>query len=177
MAEKKPQNQDMAKPTEFITVGDVLGAWGLKGAFRLRPQTDFPERFDTGEVVYISGEPHTIRSTIRLKDAVVITIDGIDTPEDAAKMRGKTLEIPQASLKKLPKGSYYHFDIIGLEVQTTDGAVLGKITDILNCGNDVYVVKGEAKKEILIPATKDVVKSVDLKAGEMVIEPIEGLLG
>jgi 16S rRNA processing protein RimM len=177
MAEKKPRNQDAVKPTEFITVGEVLGAWGLKGAFRVRPTTDFPERFDTGEVVYLAGEPHAIQSTIRQKDAVIITIPGIDTPEDAARLRGKTLEIPQESLKKLPKGSYYHFDIIGLEVQTTDGASLGKITDILNCGNDVYVVKGEGKKEILIPATKDVVKSVDLKAGKMVIEPIEGLLG
>jgi 16S rRNA processing protein RimM len=54
--------------------------------------------------------------------------------------------------------------------------VLGKVTDILNCGNDVYVVKGESK-EVLIPATKDVVKSIDLKTRKMVIEPIEGLLG
>jgi 16S rRNA processing protein RimM len=176
MAEKKPVKKEIANPTEFITVGEVLGAWGLKGAFRVRSTTDFPERFDTGEIVYIAGEPHTIQSTCWQKDGVVITVDGIDTPEAAAKLRRKTLDIPQECLKKLPKGTYYHFQIIGLEVITTGGAVLGKVTDILNCGNDVYVVKGEGK-EVLIPATKDVIKSIDLKKGQMIIEPIEGLLG
>ncbi len=176
MAEKKPAKENPPQPTEFITVGEVLGAWGLKGAFRVRSTTDFPERFDTGAVVYIASEPHTIRSTNWQKDGVVITVDGVDTPEAAAKLRRKTLDIPQESLKKLPKGTYYQFEIIGLEVSTTGGAVLGKVTDILNCGNDVYVVKGEGK-EVLIPATQDVIKSIDLKKGTMVIEPIEGLLG
>ena len=177
MAKTSPEKSRGDKQTEYITVGEVLGAWGLKGAFRVRPTTDFPERFDTGEVVYIEGHPNTIESTIRQKDGVIITVAGVDTPEAAAKLRRKMLDIPASELHELPEGQYYQFDIIGLEVQTADGAILGKVTDILNCGNDVYVVKAEEKKEVLIPATKDVVKSIDLKAKKMVIEPIEGLLG
>jgi len=176
MTKTTPQKNRADKPAEYITVGEVLGTWGLKGAFRVRPLTDFPERFDKGEVVYIAGEPHTIESSNWQKDGVIITLPGIDTPEAAAKLRRKMLDIPSSELHKLPEGQYYQFDIIGMEVRTTDGTILGKVTDILNCGNDVYVVKGEGK-EVLIPATKDVVKSIGLKAKQMVIEPIEGLLG
>ena len=176
MAETNPENSRADKQTEYITVGEVLGAWGLKGAFRVRPTTDFPERFEPGETVFIDGVSNAIQSSnwqmVRSSIAHGV-IRAIDT---AAKLRRKTLDIPASQLHKLPEGQYYHFDIIGMEVQTMDGAILGKVTEILNCGNDVYVVKGEGK-EILIPATKDVVKSIDLKTKKMVIEPIEGLLG
>jgi 16S rRNA processing protein RimM len=63
-----------------------------------------------------------------------------------------------------------------MEVMTIEGTVLGKVTEILNCGNDVYVVKAD-NREILIPATKDVIKNIDLKSKKITIEPIEGLLG
>jgi 16S rRNA processing protein RimM len=164
------------KQTEYITVGEALGAWGLKGAFRVRPLTDFPDRFEAGKVVFIEGNPRTILSSNWRKDGVIITIAGTDTPEAAAELRGKTLDITASELHQLPDGQYYQFDIIGMEVQTQEGVVLGKVTDILNCGNDVYVVKGEGK-DILIPATKDVVKCIDLKVKKMTIDPIEGLLG
>jgi len=176
MAKTSPENSPADKQVEYITVGEVLGAWGLKGAFRVRPLTDFPERFEPGAEVFIEGTPVVIQSSNWQKDGVIITLAGTDTPEAAAKLRRKTLDIPASRLRQLPDGQYYHFDIIGLEVSTTGGTVLGKVTEILNCGNDVYVVKGEGK-EILIPATRDVVKSIDLKTRKMVIEPIEGLLG
>jgi len=176
MAETGSKKPRAGKQTEYITVGEVLGTWGLKGAFRVRPTTDFPERFEPGEVVFIDGVPNTIQSSNWQKGVVIITLAGMDAPEAAAKLRRKTLDIPASELRELPEGQYYQFDIIGLEVSTTGGTVLGKVTDILNCGNDVYVVKGEGK-EVLIPATKDVVKSIDLKTKKMVIEPIEGLLG
>jgi 16S rRNA processing protein RimM len=177
MAETSPEKRTPDKQAEYITVGEVLGAWGLKGAFRVRPTTDFPERFKPGETVFIEAMPFVIQSSNWQKDGVILTLPGIDTPESAASLRRKTLDIPVSALRELPEGRYYQFDIIGLEVQTVDGAVLGQVTDILNCGNDVYVVKGEGGKEVLIPATKDVVKSIDLKSKKMVIEPIEGLLG
>lgn len=176
MANTSSDKNSQGKETEYITVGEVLGAWGLKGAFRVRPTTDFPERFKSGETLFIEGAPFSILTSNFQKDGVIITISGVDTPEAAAKLRRKTMDIPASELRALPEGRYYQFDIIGLEVQTVDGAILGKVTDILNCGNDVYVVKGEGK-EVLIPATKDVVKSIDVKKGKMVIEPIEGLLG
>jgi len=176
MAKTSPENSPADKQTEYITVGEVLGAWGLKGAFRVRPLTDFPERFEPGAEVFIEGTPAVIQSSNWQKDGVIITLAGVDTLEAAAKLLRKTLDIPASRLRQLPEGQYYHFDIIGMEVQTIEGAVLGKVTEILNCGNDVYVVRGKGK-EVLIPAIKDVVKSIDLKTKRIVIEPIEGLLG
>jgi 16S rRNA processing protein RimM len=176
MTKKAPENNLLAKQTGFITIGEVLGAWGLKGGFRVKSLTDFPERFDPDEKVFIDGISFDIQSSSWQKDNVILKLSGIDTPEDAAKLRRKTLDIPASELHELPEGQYYRFDIIGLEVSTTGGMTLGKVINILDCGNDVYVVKGEGK-EILIPAVKDVVKSIDLKSKKMVIEPIEGLLG
>lgn len=175
MAKKGREQTQNDIPAEFITIGEVLGPWGLKGAFRVRPLTDFPERFEPGEEVYIGGLPHVIESSMWQKGSVIVTVAGLDTPEAAYRLRRKTLDIPSEALHELPEGQYYSFEIIGLEVSTSGGAVLGKVTGILNCGNDVYVVKGEGK-EILIPATTEVIKSIDLKSGKMVIEPIEGLL-
>jgi 16S rRNA processing protein RimM len=175
MADMSPELNKPGKQAEYITVGEVLGAWGLKGAFRVRPLTDFPERFEPGETVFIEGVPNVIQSSSWQKDGVIMTLPGIDTPEAAAGLRRKNLEIPATELRDLPEGQYYQFDIIGMDVLTIDGIPLGKVTDILNCGNDVYVVKGETK-EILIPATKDVIKSIDMKSKRITIEPIEGLL-
>ncbi len=140
MAKTSPEKMGADKQVEYITVGEVLGAWGLKGAFRVRPLTDFPERFEPGAEVFIEGAPVVIQSSNWQKDGVIITLAGIDTPEAAATLRRKTLDIPASELRQLPDGQYYQFDIIGLEVSTTGGTVLGKVTDILNCGNDVYVV-------------------------------------
>jgi 16S rRNA processing protein RimM len=176
MPEKSGENKQPDKQMEYITIGEVLGAWGLKGAFRVRPLTDFPERFEPGETVFIEGVPNVIQTSSWQKDGVIVTLPGIDTPEAAAGMRRKNLDIPATELRELPAGQYYQFDIIGMEVLTVDGVVLGKVTNILDCGNDVYVVKSESK-EILIPATKDVIKNIDLKNKIITIEPIEGLLG
>jgi 16S rRNA processing protein RimM len=76
----------------------------------------------------------------------------------------------------LPEGQYYHDQIIGLKVETTSGELIGTVADILTGkSNDNYIVRGE-KGEVLIPAIEDVVQSIDLDRGYMVIEPIEGLL-
>jgi 16S rRNA processing protein RimM len=94
----------------------------------------------------------------------------------AEKLRGRFIEIPHRQLKSLPEGQHYHFQLIGLQVWSTKGEFLGEITDILTtAGNDSYVVKGD-NEELLIPAIEDVVKSIDIAGGLVVIEPIEGLL-
>jgi len=92
---------------------------------------------------------------------------------------GQPIEIHRSQLQPLPQGQYYHFQLIGLEVETTGGEPLGNITEILTTEsgdvNDIYVVNGN-RGEILIPAIEDVVKSIDPDKGRIVIEPIEGLL-
>lgn len=161
---------------EFITVGRILTTLGVRGKLKVKIETDFPQRFSPGVTVYINRQPITINSTEWHRGNLVIKLDSVDSIENAQKLCGKTLEIPQSQLQPLPEGQYYHFQLIGLEVWTTHGERLGKVNEILTAaGNDNYVVHGP-KGEVLIPAIEDVIKSVDLDKRRITIEPIEGLL-
>jgi len=161
---------------EFIIIGKILAPWGIRGKLKVEVMTDFPERFAPDSEVYINQQPMTIDSTEWHKGKAIIKLNRIDSIKDAQKLRGQPIEIPYGQLRPLPQGQYYHFQLIGLEVRTTQGELLGSISEILTAeGNDNYVVHG-AKGEILIPAIEDVVKSIDLNQGYMVIEPITGLL-
>ena len=118
----------------------------------------------------------TIDSIEWRKGKAIVKLNTIDSIEDAQKLRGQPIETQRSQIHPLPEGQYYHFQVIGLEVWTIQGEILGNITEVLTAdSNDNYVVSG-AKGEILIPAIEDVVKAIDLNKGRMVIEPIEGLL-
>ncbi len=161
---------------EFITIGQILAPWGVKGKLQVRVITDFPQRFAPSSKIYINRQPMTIDSTEQHKGKVIIKLNQIDTIEAAQRLRGQPIEIHHSQLHPLPEGQYYHFQLMGLEVWTTQGELLGNITEILTAeSNDNYVVSGD-KGEILIPAIEDVVKSIDLDRRRITIEPIEGLL-
>ena len=161
---------------EYITIGQILAPWGIKGKLKVEVVTDFPQRFAPSSKIYINQQPMTIDSTEWHKGKAIIKLSTIDSIGDAQRLRGQPIEIHHSQLQPLPEGQYYHFQLIGLEVQTTQGELLGNITEILTAeSNDIYVVSG-ARGEILIPAIEDVVKSIDLNKGRIVIEPIEGLL-
>ena len=157
-------------------MGYILAPWGLRGEVKVEVVTDFPERFAPQKIVYLNTSPLEIESCRPHKQHLVVKLATIDSVEDAEKLRGQDLTIPRSELYPLPEGQYYTFQIIGLKVVTTEGQALGRVTDIMTTGsNDVYIVEGK-RGEILIPAIEDVVKSIDLKKGKIVIEAIEGLL-
>jgi len=161
---------------EFIAVGKILASRGIKGKLKVQVATDFLQRFAPHSTVYIDHQPVTIESTEWRKGKAIIKLNTIDSIEDAQRLRGKLIEIHRSQTYPLPEGQYYHFQLIGLEVWTTQGELVGNITEILTAeSNDNYVVRG-AKGEFLIPAIDDVVKSVDLDKGQITIEAIEGLL-
>ena len=161
---------------EFLTIGQILAPWGVKGKLKVKVITDFPQRFAPSSKIYINRQPMTIDSAEWHKGKAIIKLNQIDTIEAAQRLRGQPIEIHHSQVHPLPEGQYYHFQLIGLEVWTTQGELLGNITEILATeSNDNYVVRG-AKGEILIPAIEDVVKSIDLDSRRITIEPIEGLL-
>jgi 16S rRNA processing protein RimM len=163
-------------PPESLIVGHILAPWGIHGEVKVEVVTDFPERFASGKVVYLNGYPLEIEKCRPHKQHLLVKLATVDSVEAAEKLRGQDLTIPGTELYCLPDGQYYAFQLIGLEVVTTKGKRLGQITDIMSTtSNDVYIVEGK-RGEILIPAIEDVVKSIDLKKGKMVIETIEGLL-
>ena len=106
---------------------------------------------------------------------VYLKLAGVDDREAAEALRGATIEVPLEQAVRLPPGSYYWHQLIGLAVETKRGESLGRLVDILTTGsNDVYVVRDDAR-ELLLPAIRDVIREVDLENGRMVVELLPGL--
>ena len=162
--------------SQFIVVGRVVAPWGARGEIKVEVMTDFPDRFSPQEEVHIDGRPMTIDRSRLHQGRVILKLATIDSVEAAQGLRGRFLEVPQSQLRPLPKDEYYQYQLLGLEVWTTGGELLGRIANILPTGsNDVYIVPSR-HGELLIPAIEDVVKSVELERGRIVIEVIKGLL-
>ena len=158
----------------------MVALFGLGGELKVRVLSDIPDRFAELDAVYV-GDAHVRRVIEAVRpykgDVILVKLKGIDDATAAEKLRAADLFIPVSELTKLPPGSYYQHDIIGLRVFTLDDTLLGTIVDILQTGsNDVYVVKMEDGRQQLIPAIKDVIKQIDLIRRTMHIDPIPGLL-
>ncbi len=165
----------MASRKGYVAVGQVVRAWGTKGEIKVESLTDFPDRFAVRKTLYIEGIPFIIEQSRPHKDCFIIKLATINDPSTADRLRGTYLEIPEEQIHKLPAGKYYWFQMIGLEVVDTNDEPVGRIVDILPTGsNDVYIVRGH-RGEILIPATDEVVKLIDLENGRMTIHFMDGL--
>lgn len=163
-------------PEGFVAVGRVLGPWGVRGAVKVAPLTDFPERLKAKQRLFLRGEATVVQESRLRKGDVVMKLAGIESREAAEELRGALLTIPEAELMPLPAGDYYRFQIVGLQVTTIGGEPFGQVVDIMETGsNDVFVV-ATPRGEVLVPATDDVVQAIDLEAGQMIIEVVEGLL-
>jgi 16S rRNA processing protein RimM len=165
---------------DLIAVGEVLKAQGIHGELKAVPLTDNPRRFgDIRRVYWKTAEGYQelfIKGYRLFNQFVLLKFTGIDNMTDAQALGRGLIFIPRSERPRLPEGRYYWDEIEGLQVYTTSGALLGEITEILQTGsNDVYCIKG-AKEEILIPALKDVIKTIDLEQRKMVIEAPPGLL-
>ena len=153
----------------MIRVGQVMGAYGLAGAVKVLPLTDFEDRFEAGARVVLEGERREVEWSRPAMPGLVIKLRGIDNRTIADMFRGRYLEVPEDAVRPLGEGHFYHHQVVGLEVQTTSGQPLGTIAEILERpANDVWVSR-EGSVEHLIPATKDAVVKVDVAAGRVVV--------
>ena len=151
--------------------------FGIKGEIKVQPWCDGPEflcGFDT--LYYKSGTPVEIERSRVAKNIVVMKVKGVDTVEEAQKLRNRVLYIDRDDVE-LDEGCYFVQDLIGLEVVDADsGESYGKITDVSQTGaNDVYHIADEKGNVKLIPAIPEVVAETDIESGVMKITPLEGL--
>lgn len=161
--------------TAWVTVGRIKRPWGVRGHVMIDVLSDVPNRFAQGESLFIDGEPFSIEQASPHNDTMILKLEGVDSLEEAAALRGRLLTVPSDSLPPLPKGTYYHHHLIDMAVYARDGRFLGKLTDIISTGgNDVYVVTLEGK-EFLLPALDDVILEVDVDKGRMTVELLPGL--
>lgn len=161
---------------EPVSVGWVLGPHGTSGEVRVRVFSDVPHRFNPGESLCCNGLSRRISASIPThSNQVILKLEGIDSSESARDLVGQWLTAPPETSPQLPEGEYFHYQLIGLRVITSEGEELGEISEIIETGsNDVYVVSGE-KGELLVPAIAQVVRNVDLANQVMVVSLLEGM--
>ncbi len=177
MPEPPPLTRDGA---DLIVIGEVTGAHGVRGAVRVAPVTDFPDHLLTLERVFVvqggMGRSTRVERAWLAGPHIVMKLAGVETPEEAAVLRGATLRIPPTEVHPLPPGRFYIFQVVGLRVRTPEGQALGEVTEVLQTGsNDVYVVRTPDGNDLLLPATDDVIQAIDVAAGQMVARPLEWL--
>lgn len=164
----------------YLAIGFLRRPHGVEGELIMDLHTDFPERIKTGRKIYI-GEKHEAATlgNVRTHGAgVLVKIRGHETPEAAGRFRNQWVYVKSAEVPPLPEGQFYKYELVGLNVFDDSGNPLGSITEIIETGaNDVYVVKNEAGKEILLPAIPEVVLEIDRPAQTMKVHILDGLLG
>ena len=159
----------------FRAVGRVERPWGLRGEIKVLPLTDYPERFDPGARVFVQGEDRRVRHSRWHKGRVFVALAGVDRVETAEALRGLLLEIPEDETPDFAEGEYYIDQIEGCEVVSLGGAPLGRVTEVLRPGaNDVYVVRRPPRRDLLIPALRQVVVAVDVEARRITVDLPEG---
>ncbi|MGC9333291.1 MAG: ribosome maturation factor RimM [Anaerolineae bacterium] len=181
--ERGSGTQQEAPEPRFLAIGQVVGVHGVRGELKVQVLIEDAHRFGRLDQVFVGRDDRDAVawpvSGCRLhKDHVLLKLEGCDDRTLAESFRGQLVQIPFEKAIPLEEGEYYEHQIIGLEVWTSAGEYLGRIEEILYTGaNEVYVVREAklARGEILIPAIADVVLVVDLEAGRMEIDLMEGL--
>ena len=166
---------------EYLEIGQVVNIFGIKGMIKVKPFTENIKRFDKLTKIYIkkknTEKEYGIEEVKYHKNMVLIKLKGIDTVEEAEKLRDGYLQVDRKDEEPLEEGTYYIVDMIGLEVYTDDGNILGKLEDIYNTGsNDIYVVKNEQGKQILLPAISEVIQKIDMENKKIIVHLIKGLI-
>src|SRR3972149_4539649 len=158
-----------AKP---LIIGRITRPHGLRGEGKVRLETDFPERF--GPLRRVAREA-AVESVRPQGDLILLKLAGVDDLEAARALQGAAVAVPWAERMPLPEGTYYVTEVVGLRVRTESGEARGTGTEVLGTpAHDVYRVEGEGG-EVLVPATREVVRAVHPQRGEVGVALPEGL--
>lgn len=176
------QKREREPQQNYLVVGQIVAPHGIRGEVKVEVMSDNPERFKAGAQLYISTTPEgTDAQPVKLAtsrphhDRMLVRLANASDRNAAELLRGQYLLIPESEAMALGEHENFVHDLIGLAVTTTAGEALGEIVEIVfTPANDVYVVRG-AGGEVLLPATREVIRAVDLTARTMTVELPEGL--
>lgn len=165
---------------KYLELGQIVNVKGLKGEVKVNSFTDDNTKFERIPNVFLKQKgnlkEYSIEKVGYSKNQVILKFKGVDTVEEAEKIRNSYIVVDREIFGELPEGVYYIADLLGLDVYTEDGTLLGKVDDIFSTGsNDVYVVKDELGKQKLLPGIDEVIKQIDLESGKIIVNLIEGL--
>ncbi len=171
----------MVAEVDTVTVGRIERPFGVKGEVKVRSLTDVPGRWESLRKVNLVGRHgqslETAVTHVRpTNQGMIVGLAAFTTPEEAAEWRGGLIQASRGAAPALPD-AYYECDLVGLSVHAEDGSAIGVLEEVWELpANHVFVVR-HGKKEILIPAAKDLIVAVDLPQRRMIVRMIEGLEG
>ena len=165
---------------DFFQVGVISYTHGIGGEVKVFPTTDDAARFKKlKEVILDTGKERLTLHIVQVrffKQMVILKFREFQNINEVERFRGKSLYVSRKNAVKLQKDEYFIADIIGIRVYTEEGEDLGVLSDVIQTGaNDVYTVKKEGERELLIPAIKDCIRQVDVEAGRMTVRLLPGL--
>ncbi|MFR1565990.1 MAG: ribosome maturation factor RimM [Christensenellales bacterium] len=154
---------------DFITIGQIVKAVGIRGEIKIKPITDDPARFRRLKIVYIKSKPYKIESCRFDGDYVVFKLSGISDRNAAEELRNFFIEIDRVNAVPLEEGSYFIADILGCKLFTDDGEQIGKIVDVSQFGAaDVFTVSN-GQKTVRFPFLKKMIVKVDVDSGVVIV--------
>ena len=164
----------------LVPLGEIVTTHGIDGWLKLKPYNPQTTVLNPSREIWLEKDGtrsrHEIEKSRPYKMQFLVKLSGMDRIDDAKPWVGAILYLPERYLDSLPSGTYYHYQVIGLEVFDTKGERIGVVARTWSTpGGELYVVNG-AFKEHLIPAVKEIIEKVDFATGKMVIDPPEGLL-
>ena len=174
----------MIEKDKWISIGEFVAPQGLRGDIRIKPNSEFPERFTKPGKRWIQ-KANELPTEIKLKKGTlipgksiyVVSIEGVSNRSSAEEIIGWKLVIPISSRPRLRKGEYHYFDLIGLEARKGQAKILiGYVTDLIKGGNDLLEIELVEGKKVLVPFVEEIVPEIKIKEKWLLINPPPGLL-
>ncbi len=178
MADKKNTSGSPDGEPLYLSVGFLRRPHGVLGEIVMDLHTDFPERMKAGRKLFVGEEykPMTLTNVRPHQLGLLVKFSGVETPEDAGIYRNQWVYIKAKDAPPLPEGKIYQYELIGFKVVDENDNPLGVLEEILETGaNDVYVVRDDSGKEILLPNIPSVILDLDVAHRLMHVHLLEGL--
>ena len=183
-ARKTAKNAGSGSPVdgepEYLVVGSLRRAYGVRGEMVMEVHTDFPERLKTGTTVYVgpSHAPMVIEGARHHNEGLIIKFGGLHTPEEAGRYRNQLVHVTSADRPPLPEGHYYEHQLIGFSVIDDDtNETLGTLSEIMRTGaNEIYVVSRLDGSEVLLPVIASVVLDLNVSTRRIRVHLLPGLI-
>lgn len=179
MMEAKNSSGSPSGESIYLAIGFLRRPHGVSGEIIMDLHTDFPNRIKAGRKVYIGEkyETATFSSVREHGQGLLVRLQGFDTPEAVGRFRNHWVYVRASEVPPLPEGQHYKYELVGLSVVEDTGKPLGELVEILETGaNDVYIIRDETGKEILLPAIPPVILEVDMNTRVMKVHLIDGLV-
>tara|TARA_B100000700_G_C15053844_1_gene861762 strand:+ start:1283 stop:1813 length:531 start_codon:yes stop_codon:yes gene_type:complete len=174
----------MNEEVKWMIIGEIVSPQGLKGDIRVKPSSEFPERFINPGKRWIQKN-NELPTEINLKkgkllpgkSTYVISIEEIDTRTSAEKIIGWKLVVPSDSRPNLKNNEFHYFDLIGLEARIgSNKKLVGEVTDLIKGGNDLLEIELLEGKKVLVPFVKEIVPVIKIQEKWLLINPPPGLM-